>query len=591
MSKTRFWIGLLFGSILGIIVYQGIFYTFLNNSVKRSESPVAIATHNHSKESRTLTQSQLQNFFAVEGPAKRYQAFQSLTASLSTVALVELLEKTSDSHDRKSASIRYWLIEVLAMTNLELAWKHVVQMQQSQWEEGIARTLSQNVVNMQEALIIANKFVDPFKSTLINALLVNRRDITDEKLMQLARKLDLEDHVHKVIANRKLLDMLSDEPNSALVHVQLDIVDDLKQIELIKEIISALLNSGEKIEVGELITVLSDMFPNDDYVFERLIKEIAEYDPVVMWHQMLSLPSKLQTRCLNIAIEALLDKDLELALEAIRALSRPIFREDSGNRLMFAWAAIDSEQLLSSLDLIPAEFRATGIEAAIFDLAKKGEYDLASERLTDLARQGELVEKSIRYLLPRWSTQSPQKAVDWAFAVSENDLELRRNLFNQFLFAEIAVLDSNFAMEVAQKLPDDGSRDAISDALVIAGLAENAKFIEARRMMRNVRESMQQSALAYLGSYLIEYGRPGEAIKLAAGMAESDAEKYLIGIGRDWFSVNPSQLVERIGEFPSETVREKIARDILNWQTYSTYKLSPENMSYLQTFVQDDLDD
>ena len=591
ISFLRLGIGVIVGAIFGIGLFFGVGQFLSPDSIEQAIKQQSVSSvGNH--QSSSLLLGQLKNLLKVDGPATRFREFQVLTEQLSDTTLVEVLSSSLEFRHRKLYTLQLWLLEKIARSNIALALEQVAWMPREHWERNIEVVLNQQPsLRLSEAFEIAKTLNEPFQITFVKVSLSNIKHHSDNDLIRQAREHGYEHIASQVLEERKTLATALNNPLLALRQLQQDAIENSSQIDLVKAILTMLLDTPQTIEFSTLMTLLDDIYPDNNSTFDEFIGELAEFAPVEVWQQMLNLPYKLQIRIQRIAIEALLEKDLELAWRMISELSRPAFRADSGNWLVHEWAARDSEHLLSIIDVIPVEFRTAGIQSATLDLAQKGDYETAARQLTKLKSQGELVDRSMQTLVLLWAKEDPQTASDWTLTTTEDDLDLRQVVLDRFVLAEMAMSKPNLAMQIAQQLPDSGSRHSAPDAWVIGGLASEGRFEEARRQLGDVRESMKTRAQFALGSNLMDFGMPDEALELAEQMSSSEAEDYVTRVAYIWYLNNPLQLLERFDQLPSEPIRDAVARQILRGLKYATYQLSDEQVSYLERFIQLDLDE
>ena len=263
------------------------------------------------------------------------------------------------------------------------------------------------------------------------------------------------------------------------------------------------------------------------------------------------------------------EQDPESALQASARVATGRVRRGALSHVMNSWAANDPLRLLESVESLPRSMWQDAVGSAVRSGSRTAPGQVA-EQLEKLQPMLGTIDLMTEFaLVEQWSNIDPIAAMNW---IDKNAKELssRRSRMVQRVVSRYAQVDAEEAMKLAltEKIYADYDKSG-PEQYVIDALVNQGKVDTAVGMLDRIRESsMLPSTISIAGSLLVSE-QPNKAVRLAQQVPEAERPDFFVNLSLRWMEIDPDELLDQLGSFPSEQIRAEVAQAVLKRSEFS----------------------
>ena len=530
----------------------------------------------------------LDELVRIDSSFRRTASLYSYLADISKSDLLDLLRHTETiERTRVRSSIQKIVVRKIVSVDpiRVLDWvTEVPKTRRKPLLKGLFHDWS--ITNLLQAVEGAQSLNRSDRRTALESMLSTREDLSTSILLDVARRLELEEFAWHQISEIQTLRLL-EKPSAAWDALVNDQVEDTKQIDLFQ-----LVASAWKENAGfEVLLRAASAFPNKkdrtalSKVIETLVgSELSEafhYVRKVSKDERGELPSALAMVAARV--------EPELALKEIAAWSDDPVHVHLQRIASATWAQTDPRGMLDKLKLVPQVARARALELAFKHLA----YVSPTEAIKNLERANEFL--SAKSMLPaiivkQWSHKDPDAALDWSISYAGSNSDLRQHLVRN-VFRNLVVSDLDRAIKISGEIFSTYIRGLEASYDVVKVLAQMGKIEDAMARLPLLDNNAGHFATSDLGRMLVRAGEPYAAIELGANIPTPDRSLIILGpatyfnsIFELWARRDPQQLFDSLQSLTSPLLRSMAAQTILNQQK-SRPILSKESITDVEALL------
>lgn len=447
-------------------------------------------------------------------------------------------------------------------------------------------------INLEAAVSAADKLPPSFKLEALRSILFRRIDLSDSERTLITNKLENQLDAKSLLSEVKISQLL-DQPMQALAVIVGDEVEDTDQEDLLVQIASAWINQKGTAGYSALFKQL-EVFESDlgNWLAETIVEQVVVRDPLSAWENVgdLSRPTELAVSAAIIRTMSM--QDLQQTSDFLATIQDSELQSIGYERFVMQLAKEVPTETISNLQLVPREHQKSLFAYSIRELVKRRNVNEAIRLLLELNSQDEDIEDAKWRLIQAWSIDDPKGTLEWMRTSTQSELSWSWSRSDWTLVIQkLALEDASAAMKFARTHEFSSITSQQLQTSVIETLANQGRFVEARRALSEMSDKANEEAYSVLGLSLVDFDRTDEIIELADELPETGLKRYFLNVSRKWFFTNPDQLLESLAQFPNKSVRAAVAQDILDLTRRGNQFYSPEQLDHLSEFLLNTMSD
>ena len=546
-------VGMLFGGILAVSLW--LFLAHGANSKLIQDDVISVQLTE-----KDQTELILLDLTEIPELGERRRAVYSLASGLDAVEIADLLFDTKALSSVKNlSSVQTFLMEALAYAAPELALETVWKFPADKQEQLFRIVMSVwSVTDIISAVDMATRVSRHWRRASIESILQQRLDLPPSLLSNLSKSGSGAMLVAQ-IGLKAQINQLITKPKEALSLVLQSSVSDFSKAQLL----SGLAKQWYARESGGSVRVMLDTIIEEGSdnlsLLTPIVDEVVSLDPQLGWEYFLSRPSDDRSALIHGVSRAMLGHDPLFCINTINQLGSDqlVFRERQ--LFFYTWARLYPGEVIDNLQHIPPDSRANILELVIPQLVLASNPEVVLKKLEQLELQGESTKRAKLVLLQAWSRNDPIAAVTWHLENNEASEVIFQYSF-QVALERLVLYDKEEAMDIAHTQPIESR----IDELVVRSLLQFGKLDDGLALLPRVRETSNVTEFyANVGAVLVEADRVSEAIQLATRLTEEDRESYFRRLADIWRVKDIDSLLVELENIPNPTIRDSIARDLL----------------------------
>ena len=524
---------------------------------------------------------QFQDVFKLSSAFEQNRALYSILSSASERDLkawwVHSQSITRDSH-RKTAQNA--ILRRLTTTNPHEAVRYIEDVSMFQANALLVGVFSEwSISQLDEAIKAASVLPVRQRSVALQAILEARDDLALSERLEIAKKLEGEQHFLKLVSDINASQSLA-KPEESWDILLNDDVDDFLQIESL-----ALVAEAWREQIG--FEVISKIFSAtiDHQSKTHLLSEIVQIDPAGAFDYTQSIPDeKTKLSLSRVVAREWTSTDAKAALVAVSSIQPRSLALNLEELVANSWAFFDPGGAIDNIALISEEFREFSLRMAFGHISSQdpaqaiAKVDLVADYI---ASTSTIVEN----ILAIWSQHAPADAVDWLVNNYTEDDAHRRKLLERVL-PYLAREDPNQAFEVAIQQPAPSNGPGL-EHVVIREIASKVNIEDAKKLLPRVNESSKAFSYYWVGEAMVRDAQTIEALELGKALAEGQQTEYYRQILRVWASDNPKNLYQSLEDLPSRGTKSRAAFQLILSNLINPV-LTDEQIQHARTLLNSD---
>ncbi len=402
----------------------------------------------------------------------------------------------------------------------------------------------------------------------LESMLSSRNDLAPSEILEIARELGLEEVGLQSISEAQTLELLND-PASAWDVLVNDGLDDSKQLELLKLVVSA----WQEREGFDVLLQVANSFPSKDdrTALSTVIAGVLESDIENAFAWLRNVPRTLRGELPCALAMALARTDPIRALEQVESWSDEPIHVQLEHSVANTWAHTDPRTVLDAIETVPQSARWDAMNIALIRLVS--ESPLEAMEYLEATKSFVRNDGRLRWrMVAQWAHIDPEAALEWVIEYSDQDTELLRSL-RQGIFRKLVRVDAERALDIARETTWStliSVRDA-TEYDVVWGLAEMGRIEDAIALLPQIHEQARYFAIDDLGERLVRAGDPYAAVELGIDIPSLDAPligpvSYFHWIFDLWATRDPQQLFQALESITSPVIRSMAAKKLIDLQ-------------------------
>ncbi len=536
--------------------------------------------------------TKLREIAQIASPIERKTELLSILDGLDHGRLIDLIDQSVAIFAGKRLQVALEIMfAYLTQENPKLAFEKIWTMKSVHRSGLVAVVFGEwSLSDIDGALRSANELTGLYEDIAVRSIFSSGGNLTDSQLLEVARVYGNESIAEQEISDSNAR-LLMDQPWVAFNHALTDSVEDDAQFGLLAEIASVWVRQDSRDAFVPMFQALDEVYQDNHFGLHRqLIGNAVESDPPGAWQALLSLAADTQLRYCRAVLDAWVKVDPVQAFEAVSQMANRSSHYNVRNSAIYAWARVAPHDLLDYVPLLAQEHRASALSAAIFQLARHESIEEALEQLNRMKVQGEDTREAIEQIARIWSFIDIEAALDWLFENADPDIYSHWSVTDKAM-GRLSLEDPTKAMEIALSQPFNEANPGVAmEVSVIRALASHGRFDEVMELLDEVREEpVRVQAIMRVGSSLIQFNRPNDAMQLARELPEARKYHYTVDMAKLWFDENPVQLVEWLESNSDKRVQAQVARSIFDRPQFKN--LTQEQISRVEVLLKDSEED
>lgn len=518
-------------------------------------------------ESPVIAILSLDDLAGIKSAFARDLALRHYLAKLSENQIDELFTHFHDhTPDASMSGLPSAITERLASLNPKLALTRVLALDpQSHHEDFVASIFREwSHSNLEEAVSNAAALDENFRQAAAYSIVHERKDLSDEKLQSIARRLGNEQVAATTIALRRIRESIG-LPELAWTNLIADLQGDSTHVQDISRVALAWVEkSGPSVlnEVNESLTNTETRLQ----VLMYVLKAVAKTNPSGAFQFAATLENDPYNMIMEGVAETWARSDPRAALAAASQIEDVSLRSATEDFVVSSWAQESPQDVLEGIDGLPANLRETAIMVALVTLANETPEEAA--KLVASLESSSIKFQAAQGIVIRWVHRDHRATVDWL--LNEPGIEEHRLQLLHVISGWLVQEDPQFAFTVARAQPfaeNESNRPVFGEygleAHVVGYLADT-DVEGAIELLAQVRPGVTKVlSYQYVAGSLVDAGEIDRAFALFQKVPESER----IQLQRAWVSAwarnDPEGLLDSMDRFASRQVKSKAAMGIV----------------------------
>ena len=436
--------------------------------------------------------------------------------------------------------------------------------------------------DFDSALGFLSKNTPKWKDTALLSILSTRDVLADQERVKVGA---LSVEVLRSFDQQSFLISPEVNPIDSLDYVRRDSIDDMRQYDLLKRIVTQIMDEGGLEAVAT--QVLSEPPTNTESGYEYLvtydlIAELAYIEPSILFEEAIEVMGSSGEMFRDTILTAWAIKDPREALRVAEIASSDFtqilkFKQT----ILREWISYDPAGVIHELDVVPQDLRSWVHTQVVTSLAM-----ISPEELLQLfADTSNSLSKNeyAEILAQQWMLRDEDAAFAWL--VTDTDLrpEIRTRLLRTAIF-QVALKNPVKAQDFLTIVTEDSDIGGIEDytTSLIQGMIKK-DIDEALTSLAEFEGSMKTYGYLIAGRELILLDQFSRALSLTTELPVPDRENYLQGIFDRWVDYNPQNLVQYLDLLSPD--QQSIAAFQLCYDNFFNETLTTQELEHIKGFL------
>lgn len=474
--------------------------------------------------------------------------------------LIGLLNQTSEI-SRKSVQedIRHLVVHRLSTIDPEEALRQIENVKTDSLSSLVALIFGEWALSdLVAATDHANTLQASWKFSALRGILRSRDDLSKDERRTIAAQLGVKhysDEEMSILGDPEFVE----DPDLVWDALANDAQSDLSQIAPLVRVAEAWIERDGLDAIDQIYATITDWQIRIPVLASALHTETLRH-PHSTFEKVLNLEFDQGNFLVSSVIQSWATVDPYAALDAVTSIESNSLRNQLQDHIITTWGNKNPRELLANINLLASDLQTSGTEHAIVSISR-------SDPATAAQLFGGLDARHKKLSVPlaiatNWSTLDANAALDWVLN-SPRVTGLQSELLPVVL-GNLVTSNSKLAMDIALKQPVREGESGMESA-VISALAKSDPY-KATQLLSSVREGATKTfAYSSVGSQLIQSGAVDQALELAYDLSEKEQEQYFDSVLDYWTMTQPDELLERLGDLPSEEVQSRAALSLISF--------------------------
>ena len=501
----------------------------------------------------------LENLEEIKSPFDRELVLQILLVNSDETQVASLLSR---SMSLPSKDIRYdaqsAIVRRLAQLNPSRALSHVLEMGSQHSPDRLMVTVFEEWAysDLSETVAQAQALNETRRDSALRTILRERTDLPDETRRSIAAEVGNDQIAFEVLLEERVERAMAN-PEEAWEKLALDLQDDPVHRSILAQVALSWIEKDGMGVMERVSTSLSNLQTKRGVVF-GILQEFASSNPSEAFRYAVAMENDPFNTAKERVVDVWARSDPRSALAAVSDVEKKALRRTLEKTIADLWADKEPRKFLKAIETLPGHVLESATRTAISKIAEnspKEAANLVSEMESGVTRQF-----SASDLAGDWLSQDPEATLDWIL----NDpaiQDLRHFLLDDTLY-RIALEDPKLAMDTA--LAEPFAEDEMGlEASVITAIAFS-DVETAVELVPQVRKGPTAvGAFREVTAALIRNGDLEEAVELVNQIPDPKRPDFYMGLVQAWARHDPSGLLKSMNRLPSEEVKSKAARRLV----------------------------
>ena len=477
--------------------------------------------------------------------------------------LLEILANTSNiSRQSIRDDVQHLIVHRLATLNPKETLGQIENLQIANQSTLVALIFGEWAIkNLDDAINHAKTLETRKRFLALRGILRSRDDLSDSQHRSIAAQLGVKHLTHDLLSRSDDYEII-ESPDLKWLELASDAQMDLSQIDTFTRIAENWIErDGLEVleDIYESITDWQIRMP----VLSTALHQATLRDPQATFDHVLQLDFDQGDFLISSVVHSWANVDPSGALDAVVSVESEALRTQLQDSIARTWASKDPNGFLTSLDLLPAGMRMSGMGHAVVAMSRMDPAN-ASRIFVD-QYTGSKKLTIAQSLVRNWSGQDAQTALDWVLT-TPHVAGLQKELL-PIALGELVTSDPNKAIEIALAQPIENDQWGM-EATVVGSLALSDPE-RATQMLSRVRDGpTKERAYSLVGSQLIRNGDVDQALTLVDDLSDEEQIRYLKTIIDTWALTHPVHLLDRIDKLPNEDIKAQAAARMIAFEQY-----------------------
>lgn len=528
----------------------------------------------------------------IKSSFERGLALRSLLSNSTESQVAEFFKQTLDLPPTNTAYGRQVaVIQRFAHLNPRRALSVVLELdtqQYSTWQfiSSIFREWAHS--NLDEAVAHARSLDENWKRAALEVIVQERRDLSEEILIAIARDLGNEQIAISAIAQQKIEEAIGD-PEKAWNEIVVELQDDTEHSWSIARVAAAWVEQSGLSVLDQIAQSLTNVGMRQTAVSTAL-RTAAITDPAGAFRYALTLENDQYNQSITGVLDTWARSDPHAALAAVSEVERRTLRRELEESVVRTWAYDQPRAVLESLSSLPEHAQPTAISTALQEIASNSPEEAAQFVAT--VESGPTRMAAATSVAFAWINEDHEAALDWILNDPATE-EIASQLLQQVLWSLVRI-DPTLAMAtaLAQPISADDNRTGWGSGmgleLAVISTLVHSDLDTAIELLPQVREgATRQSAYQAVTSAMIRDGQIDEALGMVRQVPESDRTALYMALASAWAGSDPEGLLNSMDRLPSKEVKSRAAMTLVSHNRFQK-SLTEEQLEKAKKFLTDE---
>lgn len=469
------------------------------------------------------------------------------------------------------------ILRNLTAINPKQALRHLDDVSIFQIDALLATVFSEWAVSNLDGAIEAMATLEGSRRNVaLQTILQSRDDLSEGKRRSIAKQLNGEDTVLRLVSDTKAAQSIS-EPRVAWNTLLNDDVDDSQQTQSLAIVAQAWL---AEIGFDALSIIYSEI--EDSRIRSDLVKVITQVDPIGTLDYTRGLADpRVQSALSYVIVREWARTEPIAALAAVSTYEPPSMASTLASTITYVWASAKPYDLIKNIEVLSKDARIAPLEVAFSKLARKDPLN-AIAMLSSIENYVGNTSTILNGIVGEWAAKQPDAAVDWVLENFSREDPQRRMLLQDAL-QNMAVQNPNKAFELAtdQPAPNRGSG---LEFYVVRKLVREGYIELAAKLLPRVRENSKLETYSLVADELVDMDKTNEAFALGEDLEAEKRKHFYQTVVQNWTWHDAKGLYESLEELPTSDLKSYAAGRLI-WMNQSQPLLTDDQIEHVKSFL------
>ena len=574
-------VGFLIGSLLAVLVWFASVQAF--GGSPSSDPQYSFQPVDESSVAQEL--ESLEDFeLSFSGTSSLYKAISTKDKNDLLTWLEESIHVESLEHRR---AIQIAILERMAELDPIDALQHALELPRADQVVAVESVFGVWSITDLDSAVASGLDLDRItRYSALEAILKTRGELTEGVQLEIAT---LYDSVHLVskLRNERIVRERGGNPGHAWNTILNDSSSLISKAGLLADLAGDWRRHDSKGIVEKIVASVNpgvDAWSSEKYVFlTYIVKVLAKFNPQEIFEQTADLSDPSREALLRAVAEEWAQSSPAIAFEKVSSYEQNLGHKDLTSSVANTWAKSDPQALIANMETQSADLKLLGMEQAVLALLQSSPED-AIDLMDELASEGLNISMIESTLVKEWSIQDPRSATSWVQSSKERFGPAAVDLL-QIALGNLAPLDPELAMDLAQQNPPESGRRALDLEVVLSLARTNIEAAEA--LLPRISLQSRLVAVKDMANHLVSNDDHQRALQLASHVPDGQRTSIYLSVLTKWARNNPLQLMEELERLPTPAVSEIAANQLVKMHVGNPL-LSSQQLEYVKSFMGQD---